>query len=120
MRRAEPRAGFTLLEALLALTLLSAAGIGWAVLAGQASFALRAAQREERIVGEAARLLRRLEALPAEQLEAMAGRRRVGGLTLRVTVEHQGLIGVDVGDAERGTELLATYLYRPEAPRATR
>ncbi len=110
--RLDGRRGIALLEALLALVLLTTAGLAWAALAGQASFALERAQERERKVAAAAAILARVEILSAPQLDAMVGRRRVDNHAIRVSRILPNLYRIEIAVGGEPVEWLETSVYR--------
>jgi hypothetical protein len=111
--RLDRRRGMALLEALLALVLLTTAGLAWTALAGQASFALEQAQDRERKVAASAVILGRLEILTAPQLEAMVGRRRIDDHSVLVSRVMPSLYRIEIDVAGEANEWLETLVYRP-------
>ena len=107
------RRGFALLEVLVALAVLSIAGLAFVELAGQSLRTLDRAREVERRVVDEDRLLAAYTLLNRRDLGARLGARRVGPYDVRVERLGFSLFRVAVGPAGAPADLV-TVLYRPE------
>jgi hypothetical protein len=114
MRLADER-GVLLLEALVALTIMSSAII---VLIGVHSAAGQAQARaaaEERIIGDADRLLAAMTLLRRAEFDQRLGRREIGRYLVEVERPEPGLYRLGIRElAHPEVELLATVVAREE------
>lgn len=106
------RGGMALLEILIAVTMLVVAGTGWIALALQTSQSFTAAAGQEERVRAAAVLLSRYTRLPAAEIVAAAGRRRVGTFELQVSILRSGLFDLTIAEPGTGRTILRTTIYR--------
>jgi len=113
MRPGDGRRGIALLEVILALAVLGVAGIGWATLAAQTLHTLEATLRREAELERAAQLLERLQAQPLHEIERMAGRRQIDGLTVHVTLLTRSVARMEILVPTQGRATLTTHIYRP-------
>jgi type II secretory pathway pseudopilin PulG len=113
MRRAEPRAGVALLEALVALAILGSAGAALATLAVGASDAVHRAQRLDDDVDRASALLEAVALWPRADLDRHLGARPQGPWVLDVQHPTATLYTITIADSGDTRALLRTALYRP-------
>jgi len=112
------RSGAVLLEAIVALAILSIAGT-WAVaMANQASIALHQAIDADRDIERASAFVDAVSLWPREDLDRHLGDRAEGPWTLMIQRETLVLYDVTLTDGPPpGRVLLHTTLYRPLATR---
>lgn len=107
------RRGTALLEAMIALAILSSAGIATVSLMGAALRAEREAQQRERMMGVADRILTAHTLLLRSELDQRLGDRRVGELVVRIARPEATLYRIAVADGTHpDVELLVTVAYR--------
>lgn len=111
MKRHSTR-GFTLLEAMVAMLVLSVAGVALVEAASQALRAEVRTAREEQEVADLDRLLTAYSLLGHRDLERHIGTEMVGPYRVRVERTAIGLYSVGVGSDAQATDLV-TVLYRP-------
>jgi hypothetical protein len=114
-----PRHGVVLLEALVAITILTIAGASAVVLATQATEAVRRAREAdtESLAGSA--FLDAVALWPREDLDRRLGDRRQGPWILRIDHRWPELYVLSLRDSLHSRELLRTSLFRPEPTRAS-
>lgn len=111
MRRAER--GFTLLETLVALTLVVGAVLPLLALLRAETLARAEMAHRERRVEEAHATLVGLSLLPREELDRRLGSRPAGGFVVHVNRPEPELYRVAVADsADPSSELLVTVVHR--------
>jgi prepilin-type N-terminal cleavage/methylation domain-containing protein len=111
-RGKNPTRGFVLIEVLVALTILSVAGLAFVDLTAQsAQSAIRAREAEEQL-GDEDRLLTAYSLLDHRDLERRIGTQAVGNYTVRVERLDWSVyrVAVMAGRSGRG---LVTVIYRP-------
>ena len=107
--------GVALLETLVALTILAAAGVSLAALAAAGARAEAAARLEERATVAANRLLTALSLLNRDELDQRIGAHPVGEFSVEIQRPEPGLYRLAVGLAsEPGGAKLVTVVYRVE------
>lgn len=112
------RRGLSLIEVIVAMALLGLVGLAWLTLAAQSVASLDRAHARERRLLAASTLLMRVSALPRAELESLAGRRRIGDFTLRVSASSVQRFELAVLDSLGAHMLLRTHVLRlPEGPR---
>lgn len=110
------RRGAALLEAMIALAILSAAGIGAVGLVAAGLRSERDVRDRERAVAAADRVLTASSLLLRTDLDQRLGDRQVGELLVRVGRPEPTLYRIAVAElAHPDVELLTTVMYRPEA-----
>jgi len=118
MRRSE--GGVALLETLVALAILSGAGLGLVELVSAGLAAERDAQKRERVLAVEARVLTALTLLKREDLDRRLGHHGTGDLNVDVERPEQTLYRIAVAQARSpGVEDLVTVVYRREARRGS-
>jgi type II secretory pathway component PulJ len=109
---ADPRRAFTLLEVVVALTLLAATGLSLIALSAQTLHTLAGTAQRERELRRAVTVLTRVSVLPTSALTELAGRRPMEEFTLRLTMEHERVFAVELLDAAGQRSILRTHLFR--------
>lgn len=125
IRRRPDRTGAALLEVMVALTILTVAGI-WAVaMANQAAEAIRRVRDADAETRRASGFLEAIALWPREDLDRHLGDQREGGWVLTVRRPAPSLYTIVLGSAPDSANgrpfsrlLLSTALFRPEAPDA--
>jgi prepilin-type N-terminal cleavage/methylation domain-containing protein len=117
MRR-RPRQGMTLLEVLVALAILSAGALSIAALGAQSWRAVHAARDADRSTADASAFLDAVALWPREELDQRLGDRVQQPWRLRIDRPLPTLYVVTLADSSGRDTILATSLFRPEAPRA--
>jgi Tfp pilus assembly protein PilV len=112
VHRTEGRAGFALIEAIIALAILAVSGLAFLALSSQATAALDTALEREDEIRRAAQVLRRYAVLPSEELQAQAGRRVRGEFEVRVSMQSASLFEIAIVSRRSRAVLLETALYR--------
>ncbi len=107
------RPGAVLLEVLVALAILSSAGIALVVEVREAQWSVERAQATEHEVVAASRLLEAVSLWPTDDLDRRLGSRSEGRWTLYIERVRPTLYLVTVADSSRTRPLLQTSLYRP-------
>ena len=107
------RAGFALLEALVAIMILATTGLGFAGVLRESLAATRAAREREATVATADRILIAMSLLKRPELEQRLGRRVIGEFLVDVdrpeeTLFRIAVFGVDAPELP----LLVTVVYR--------
>jgi hypothetical protein len=111
--------GAVLVEMLVALAILSAAGLALLELVTEGLRAERDARERERVVFVGARVLTALTLLKREDLDRRLGRHPIGELIADVERPEPTLYRIAITrSASPEVEDLATVVYRPEAARA--
>lgn len=105
-------AGFSLLEVVIALSVLAIAGLGLVELVAQAIRSGHHALTLERVTTDQDRLLAAWTLLDRRDLESRAGSHVVGPYVVRVTRLDWSLYRIDVG-AIQSVPDLTTVVYRP-------
>ena len=118
MRRNE--GGVALLETLVALAILSGAGLGLVELVSAGLAAERDAQKRERVLAVEARVLTALTLLKREDLDRRLGRHPIGDLIAEVERPEPTLYRIALAQASApDVEDLVTVVYRREARRGS-
>jgi type II secretory pathway component PulJ len=113
MRRAS-RDGFALLEALVALTIVTTVGVAVVVLGQQALRTERIAADEEQLYADADRLMTAMSLLRRSELDQRLGGHEVGAYTVTIQRPEPSLYRVSLARTSApGRELLVTVVYRP-------
>lgn len=108
--------GFTLLEVLVALTLLALVGGGVLGLTIQAATTARQVERAEAAMRRANAFFASAALWPREDLDRHLGDRREGEWILTVRHSSPLLYELRLTDSLTGRPVLATRVYRPEMP----
>lgn len=108
------RGGAVLLEAIVALLVLSVAGTAAVTLVGQSADAVRRARQADAEAREASAFLHAVALWTREDLDRRLGDRPQGGWRLRIQRPSPTLYEVVLVDGAGGRELLRTALFRPE------
>ncbi len=111
MRR-RSRHGFSLVEPVIALTVLGLAGAGWMGLLTQSRASSAAVNRVEREHRGAATVMAGLARESREEIVRQAGLRTVGEYDVLVAQREDVLFDVKIALSETGALLLQTTLYR--------
>lgn len=106
------RPAFTLLEVVVAMTLLAATGLALSALGAQTLNTLGSTTRREGELRRAVAVLTRVSVLPTDALTELAGRRRMEEFTLRLTMEQERVFSVELLDAAGQRSILRTHLFR--------
>jgi type II secretory pathway pseudopilin PulG len=118
MRRTE--GGVALLETLVALAILSGAGLGLVELVSASVAAQWDARERERVLAVEARLLTALTLLKREELDRRLGRRPIGDVIVDVERPEPTLYRISLVQARApDVEDLVTVVYRKEARRGS-
>lgn len=114
-----PDRGVALLEVLVALVMLSAAGIAYAGLVSAGLHAERVARERERLLETEERVLAALTLLKRDELDRRLGQHAVGEFIIDVERPERALYRVALAQEESPeVEDLVTVVYRPEPRRA--
>jgi prepilin-type N-terminal cleavage/methylation domain-containing protein len=113
MRNGRRRRGYSLLELLVAMTLLGTAGGAWIALLAQTRATMHATQAAELRVRAASALLAGVARESRTALMEKAGRRRIGALELRISLASATLVAIDVADPATGSVIVGTLVHRP-------
>ncbi len=112
--RHRSRSGVALLEALIALAILSVAGLSVVALVDSLVRAQAAAMHRERTLTSAGRVLAAATLLRREELDQRLGTREVGEFVLDVQRPEKSLYRIAIGEtAVPAVELLVTVVHRP-------
>lgn len=114
-QRARRRDGIVLLEVLVALVILSTAGIAAVALASAVSRSLAEARARDEDVGAASAFLDEVALWSREDLDRHLGDRDEGAWRLRVDHPSPSIYSIALSDAGAAGTLLETFLYKPEA-----
>ena len=112
------RAGMTLLEVLMALTILGTGAMAVAGLASQSWRTVQSARRADQAMLEASSFLDAVALWPREDLDQRLGERRQHPWRLRIDRVSPTLYLVTLVDSSGSDTLLVTSLFRPEPRRA--
>lgn len=108
------RAGFALLEALIALAILGTAGLSLVALVRSGLDAEGRAQAQERELAAASRVMTAMTLLTRADLDQRLGRHPVGEFVVDVERPERTLYRIALAKADRAeTEFLVTVVYRP-------
>lgn len=114
------RVGATLLEVVVAMTILVVAGTGSVSLVSQALRAADEARRMDREVRAASEFMGAVSLWPREDLDRRLGNRRQGPWTLRIERQQSSVYHATLTDTLTGRPLIRTALFRPEIRRDRR
>lgn len=106
-------AGAALLEALVALAILGAAGTAVMQQLGQVAETARQLREAETAMAETDAFLHAIALWPAEELDQRLGERRNGPWRLGIQRERPGLYAIELHDSTGAALLLSTWTYRP-------
>jgi type II secretory pathway pseudopilin PulG len=109
--------GVALLEAIVALAILMASGVGAIGLLAAASRSEYRLRRLELVQANADRVLTASSLLSRRDLDLRLGERVVGEFIVEVERPETALYRLSVREQASRTELLATVVYRPEPMR---
>ena len=112
------RTGAVLLEAIVALVILTIAGIAAVTTVSQGADAVRRAREADQEARRASAFLHAVSLWTREDLDRRLGDRPQGDWRLQVQRPVPTLYVVVLTDSARTREILRTSLYRPEPPRA--
>lgn len=112
------RSGMTLLEVLIALAIIGAAGLATMTLATQSWRAVHAAREAARSYRAASAFFEAVALWPRDDLDRHLGVRTQGPWRMRVERPVATLYVVTLADSSGTDTLLITSLHRPEPPRA--
>jgi type II secretory pathway pseudopilin PulG len=108
------RAGFALLDALIALAILGTAGLSLVALVRSGLDGERRAQAQELELAAASRVLMAMTLLTRSDLDQRIGRHPVGEFVVDVERPERTLYRIALGNADgAGAELLVAVVYRP-------
>ncbi len=118
MRRSED--GVALLETLVALAILSGAGLGFVQLVSAGVAAERDARERERVLAVEARVLTVLTLFKRDDLDRRLGRRPIGDVIAEVERPERTLYRIALAQASSpDAEDVVTVVYRKEARRGS-
>lgn len=117
-RKARRRRGMVLLEAIVALTILAISATTMVSLAASSLGAVSRAVRLDIETQRASALVDAVSLWPRTDLDRHLGDRPEGPWDLRIDRPTPTLYVIALRDTASGALLLATSLYRPEAPNA--
>jgi type II secretory pathway pseudopilin PulG len=106
----------TLLETLVAMSILSFAGVTMLTLARETSQSVRRALEDEDEVRRASALLDATTLWSREDLDRHLGTRQQGQWRMHVDRDDRSIYFISLRDSTDRHELLQTTLYRPEYP----
>lgn len=112
------RSGAVLLEVVVALTVLTIAGVSALTMSAASARAVRQAQARDREVRAASAFLDAVVLWTREDLDRRLGERRQGPWRLRIDRPAPALYTIVLTDSLSGVELLRTAVFRPESGRA--
>ena len=115
-RKARRRQGMVLLEAIVALTILAIAATTMVALSASSLDAVSRAERADAETRRASALLDAVALWPRADLDRHLGDRPEGPWDLRIDRPTSTLYVIALRDTATRALLLATSLYRPEAP----
>lgn len=116
LARSRSTAGAVLLEAIVALVILSAAGTAAVTLVSQSAGAVRRARIADAEMREASAFLHAVALWPREDLDRRLGEREQGRWKLIIQRPTPTLYEVVLTDSAVAHEILRTTLFRPEPP----
>lgn len=109
-----PRGGFALLEALVALTIVTVVGVSVVVLGQQTLQTERTAASEELLYADADRLMAAVSLLRRSELDQRLGGHEVGAYLVTVQRPESSLYRLSLARTKApDRELLVTVVYRP-------
>ena len=114
-----PRSGMTLLEVLVALSILGVAGAATIGLTTESWRAIRTAREADGSLREASAFFDAVASWPRDDLDRHLGDRGQGPWRMRVDRPTPTLYVVTLVDSSSGVTILETSLFRPEVPRET-
>lgn len=115
--RVRSRTGAVLLEAIIALMILSVAGTAAVTLVGQSADAVRRAREADAEARRASAFLHAVSLWTREDLDRRLGERPQGDWKLQIQRPAPTLYEVVLVDSAATYEILRTALYRPEPPK---
>jgi len=118
--RSEPRQGAALLEAIIALAVLSISAIAVLRIASESYHALVLSIEAEVRLERAHALMDAATLWSRVELDQRLGERMQGDMRMRIHRDSPSLYSVALESADDGALLLETTLYRPSRPDATR
>lgn len=110
-------AGGTLLEVVVALTILVVAGTASVSLVAQATRAVESARAEDRDLRAASEFLGAVSLWPKKDLDRRLGSHRQGPWSLRIHRPEPAVYAVTLSDTLTSELLLETAFFRPERQR---
>lgn len=113
-RGAANAAGAVLLEVVVALALLSIAGIAAVAMAAESMGAVGRAREAETRLREASHFMEAVALWPREDLDRRLGARRQGPFVLTLQRPSPELYTAALADSATGRVLLSTSLFRPD------
>jgi type II secretory pathway pseudopilin PulG len=111
-----PRKGIALLEALVALVILTTAGATAVTMAGEAARDIQRARRAEGAMREANAFFDAVSLWSRDDLDRHLGNRHQGAWLMRVDRPAPTLYIATLTDTTSHIEILRTSLFRPETP----
>jgi hypothetical protein len=108
-----------LLEAIVALAILSSAGIALVSLAAESARAVERAHAAERVLHDGDAFFAAVTLWPREDLDRHLGDRHQGRWLMRVDRPRPDLYVISLSDSAHHAEFLRTSVYRVEPKRAT-
>ncbi len=111
--------GFALIEAIVAIAIVGTAIVATIAMVSQSLHAIETARAADKRTAAASRALERAAVFSRAELEARLGTTEHAGWTLSIDRPASTLFVLAVADTSRGTVLLRTAVYRPEAPGAS-
>lgn len=108
------RRGVALLEAIVALAILTASGVGAIGLLAAASRSEYRLKRLEQVQANADRVFTAASLLSRRDLDLRLGERVVGEFVVEVERPETALYRLSIRERDSQSELLATVVYRPE------
>jgi hypothetical protein len=117
--RSRRRRGAVLLEAIVALAILSSAGIAFVSLAAESARAVDRAHAGELELREGNAFFAAVALWSREDLDRHLGARHQGRWIMIVDRPRPDLYVISLSDSAKRAEFLRTSLYRPEPTRAT-
>lgn len=118
LRKATPRRGMVLLEAIVALTILAVGATSMVALAASSLGAVSRAEEDDAETRRANALLEAVSLWPRADLDRHLGDRPEGPWDMRIDRPSPTLYTVSLRDTSNNVPLLATSLYRAEVPGA--
>lgn len=108
------RAGFALLESLIALAILGTAGLSLVAVVRSGLESERRARQQEATIATASRVLTAMSLLTRADLDRRLGTRHIGEFDMEVQRPERTLYRLAIAAADAPlSELLVTVVYRP-------